>query len=302
VGAGALSLSLAVPMILGANIGTTVTSTIVAMGYVRKKFVRGEFIRAAEVAVVDDIYNIMAVALFFTIEMFTGILSKSATWLAERMVKLPIVGPVLAGFPDFVDIISEPIIEPFVSGFVFLTGGEGFLSAALIGAASFAMLLLGLKWMSGSIQKIIKEKAVKVVDKAFGSPIKSFFVGTSLTCLLQSSSVTLSLAVPFAASGMIDLKKAFPYCVGADIGTTIDPSQIVSYAKFGLVGFMTGFVHVLLNVFGAFLFLCVPGLKELPVRIAERYAKWIVSVNPVLLIVCSTIAFYGIPFLVIFIL
>ena len=61
VGAGTLSFSNAIPMIMGANIGTSVTNTIVSFANVKNPI---EFKRSFASATVHDIFNILAVALF----------------------------------------------------------------------------------------------------------------------------------------------------------------------------------------------------------------------------------------------
>jgi len=54
----ALPLTSAVPMIMGANIGTTITNTIVSVGHIRQG---PEFRRAFAAATVHDFFNILCV-------------------------------------------------------------------------------------------------------------------------------------------------------------------------------------------------------------------------------------------------
>ena len=60
VAAGALSVTGAVPMIMGANIGTTVTNTVVALAHARQT---DEFRRAFSAATMHDFFNLIAVAM-----------------------------------------------------------------------------------------------------------------------------------------------------------------------------------------------------------------------------------------------
>jgi solute carrier family 34 (sodium-dependent phosphate cotransporter) len=66
VGAGTLPVSLAVPMIMGANIGTTVTNTLASLGSIRRA---NEFRRAFAAATVHDFFNLMAVAILLPLEL-----------------------------------------------------------------------------------------------------------------------------------------------------------------------------------------------------------------------------------------
>ena len=65
IGAG-LNVHIAVPMIMGANIGTSVTNTLVAMTQIGD---RKEFERAFAAATVHDMFNWATVILLFTIEV-----------------------------------------------------------------------------------------------------------------------------------------------------------------------------------------------------------------------------------------
>ena len=64
VGSGLLSLNYAIPMVMGANIGTTVTNTLVSFGHVRRE---QEFKRAFAASTMHDFFNLIAVLIFFLI-------------------------------------------------------------------------------------------------------------------------------------------------------------------------------------------------------------------------------------------
>jgi hypothetical protein len=59
-------------MIIGANIGTTVTNTLASLGSIRRA---EEFRRAFEAATVHDFFNLLAVAVLFPLQLATGFLS-----------------------------------------------------------------------------------------------------------------------------------------------------------------------------------------------------------------------------------
>ena len=82
VSGGALTISGAVPMIMGANIGTTVTNTIVSIGYVNRD---SEFRRAFSAATVHDFFNLLAVIILFPLEIAFGIIEKSAMGLGKLL-------------------------------------------------------------------------------------------------------------------------------------------------------------------------------------------------------------------------
>ena len=73
-----LPLLNAVPMVMGANIGTTVTNTIVALGHIGR---RDEFERAFPIAICHDVFNYLAVLVLLPLEIATGFLQSTAGWL-----------------------------------------------------------------------------------------------------------------------------------------------------------------------------------------------------------------------------
>ena len=79
VSSGALSLTGAVPMIMGANIGTTVTNTIVSVGHINRG---NEFKRAFAASTVHDFFNVLAVLILFPLEMMFHGIQNTAEWFA----------------------------------------------------------------------------------------------------------------------------------------------------------------------------------------------------------------------------
>jgi len=65
VSGGALTVTGAIPIIMGANMGTTVTNTLVAMTSMNR---RTEFQRAFAGATMHDFFNLMAIAILFPLE------------------------------------------------------------------------------------------------------------------------------------------------------------------------------------------------------------------------------------------
>ena len=83
VGTGLLGVDDAVPMIMGANIGTTVTNTLASLGHVRRS---NEFRGAFAAATVHDYFNVLAVAVLLPIELVTGVLSNTAKALTDVLL------------------------------------------------------------------------------------------------------------------------------------------------------------------------------------------------------------------------
>ncbi|WP_339610037.1 Na/Pi symporter, partial [uncultured Roseivirga sp.] len=82
VASGTLSLEEAVPIIMGANVGTTLTSTIVALGFISNK---RAFRRAVAVGTIHDFYNIILVLILFPLEHYYGFLSGISFYFSELL-------------------------------------------------------------------------------------------------------------------------------------------------------------------------------------------------------------------------
>ena len=82
VSSGSLTIASSIPMIMGANIGTTVTNTIVSVGHINKGT---EFKRAFAASTVHDFFNILAVIIVFPIEMLFHPLQKTSEWFALKI-------------------------------------------------------------------------------------------------------------------------------------------------------------------------------------------------------------------------
>lgn len=80
VGAGTVSVNLGIYMIMGANIGTSVTNTLVAMGHLGDG---DQLERAFAGATVHDMFNFLSVSILFPIELISGYLNH----LTGAMVK-----------------------------------------------------------------------------------------------------------------------------------------------------------------------------------------------------------------------
>ena len=77
-----LPIANAIPMVMGANIGTTVTNTIVSLAHMGRK---EEFRRAFAVATCHDFFNYLSVLVLLPLELLTGYLRKSATWVSGHL-------------------------------------------------------------------------------------------------------------------------------------------------------------------------------------------------------------------------
>jgi len=256
VATGTLSLSNAIPVIMGANIGTTVTNTIVSMGHITRP---DEFRRAVAGATVHDFFNWLTVLILLPLELLFGIISKPAIALANA---LP--GVDSGGLGD----------TPFetVAGFIGGLLGEIPWLMALVG---LALLFVALRYLVVILKGFVLGRMEGVLDKyVFGNPIKAMAFGLVLTFLVQSSSVTTSLVVPLIGAGILSVPRVFPYMLGANVGTTATAVlaalvAVSSGEPAAVAGLSVAFCHTLFNVFGIVLIYPIPAIRNIPIRMAE---------------------------------
>ena len=260
-----------VPMVLGANIGTTVTNTIVIFG-VKRGMTNQEFGETIPGVIVDDVYEALTISLFFIVEMTTGLISNTVLVLGDFLTQTLGLEEAFAAFDKtIIDIvIKEPIVTPLKNMVTGLFGVR--VGGVLLFIIWFAVIVFSMGLITKGLENLIQTDWEDKVKAAFSSPGRGFLTGFSITWLVGSSSIGSSLIVPFLATKVVDVKKAYPYLVGCNIATTVDLSQIYGYIAGGVVGVMLGSAHVMLNIMALLLWLVSP-LRFVPVAVAEEIGR-----------------------------
>ncbi|QSE98618.1 Na/Pi symporter [Fulvivirga lutea] len=258
VASGSITLADAVPMIMGANIGTTLTSTIVALGYITSK---NEFKRALAAGTVHDFFNILTTLILFPLEYYYGFLSYFAQQIANFFLDPSLsVSDAAIGFKLF-DAI--PITKFIITGV-----GNGLITIII----SFVLLIASLKYLSKKISNVlIANPKDNLKNLIFNNPWKSFGFGAGITAAVQSSSITTSLVIPFVATNRIELKNAMPFILGANIGTTITAFIAVLFKSNAAMSIAV--THLLFNVIGVLIFLPFPVMRNLIISMASRFGS-----------------------------
>lgn len=263
VGAGTLPVSLAVPMVMGANIGTTVTNTLASIGSLRRA---SEFQRAFAAATVHDFFNIIAVALLLPIELATGILSTAADALTDLLHGAEIE----AGQPR-----SSPIRTAVRMPVRFAEANLdiGALASPIFLAVGLVLIFVALTFITRNMRRLVAGGVERVMNRVIGSGggIVGIVVGIGVTVAVQSSSITTSILVPLVAAGVLTLPSAYPITVGANIGTTIT-ALIASLAVQRPEGLTIALVHTLFNLTATLIIFPIRQVRFLPVRLAEMLA------------------------------
>lgn len=284
VASGAVSLEAAVPLVMGANIGTTITGIVVSLGHLgtAKAFRRGFSVASSHV-----IFNLLSVLIFFPLELKWGVLSGSSRYLASHISNWGKAGDGWFWF-------YEGLISPVAGFLAGISGGEYYLLLP----ASLLLLFLCIWGLTLLFrQMLLAEGENQPFARVLARPGFALFSGASVTAALHSSSVTTSLCVMLAATEKLSVKKLFPIVLGANIGTTV--TALMAAIGRSEAAVAIALCHLLFNVAGVILVFPLPFIRSLPLRLA-RWTGTQAQKNLVFAFAYLLILFFALPFILMY--
>jgi sodium-dependent phosphate cotransporter len=288
VAAGVVNTGDAVPMIMGANLGTTVTNTLASLGHVRHDV---EFKRAFAAATVHDLFNILAVIVFLPIELITGYLSSTASWLTDTLIG--------SSGSDFKSPLKQAVKLPakWVKELLSSMGSQGDIKGVLMIVIGLLFIFVSLAFITKNMRLLVADRVETAINHALGagSGIVAMLLGTIITISVQSSSITTSVLVPLAASGVLTLENIYPVTLGANVGTTVT-ALLASLATGSPAAVTVAIVHTLFNISGIIVFYPFQKLRQIPINLANRLSDIAVE-HRSLALSYTLIAFVIVPLL-----
>jgi len=285
VAAGALTVRGAIPIIMGANMGTTVTNTLVAMTSINR---RSEFRRAFAGATMHDFFNLLTILALFPLEMATHVLERSATWLSGLLVGSEAVefeSPIKAACMPLVDLVERGL----ASGLALPDWAAG----AVLVVLALALIFVALAGLTRVLKRVVLDRAEGSLTRWIGGGgLGAMVMGMLLTAAVQSSSITTSLLVPLIGAGLVTLEGGFAVTLGANVGTTVT-ALLASLAGNG-AAVTVAFVHLLFNVAGIVLIYPVRPIRRLPINLA-RYLAHRASRNKLWALLYLVGVFFALP-------
>ena len=278
-----LAVAAAVPYIMGANIGTSITNTIVSLGHIVN---REEFKRAFSASVVHDFFNILAVIIIFPLELIFGIISKFSIALSSLLV-----GTGGGTFTSPIKLITKPTVKWIEH----LFQQQSIVEAnALMLIAALAFLFFSLRSLTKLIKSLVMFRLQAFFDThIFRTTLRAMFFGIIITILVQSSSITTSLVIPLAGAGILNLRQIFPYTLGANIGTTVT-SLLASMVSGTIAPLAVALGHLSFNLLGIGLLWPIKRVREIPIHLAEWFSN-LATKNKIYPLLYLLIVFFLIP-------
>ncbi|MGG2398230.1 Na/Pi symporter [Pseudomonas sp. SH1-B] len=266
--AGGLPIPIAIPLIMGANIGTSLTSTIVSLGHIRSG---EEFRRAFSAATVHDAFNITAVTILLPLELLFHPLQRLSESLAGLLVSDASVDMKSV---NFMKTLLSPAADVLNASVSWLPGAMwSGIALILIGVA---MILFVVTAIGKVLRKVMVGRAKDIMHASVGrGPLSGIASGTVITVLVQSSSTTTALIVPLAGSGVFNLRQVYPFTLGTNIGTCVT-ALLAATAITGAtaeLAMQIALVHLLFNLLGILIIYSLPFLRGVPPMIAEGLAS-----------------------------
>lgn len=263
VASGSIALESAIPIIMGANVGTTITSTIVALGFITKK---KEFRRAVAAGTYHDFFNILTVLILFPLEYYYGFLSGISEQIANTFFDQQGAANSKISFLGGLGFLVNWAVQLINNGFILIILSFALLFGSILFFRRMLSGMLGLGNSPGG-----RDQGTGIQRFFFRSPIKSFGWGLMITAAIRSSTITTSLVVPLVAKKVIRLNQAVPFILGANIGTTI--TAFIASMSNSNIAISIAISHFLFNTIGVMIFALVPYVKTIPVNLAKGLGK-----------------------------
>ena len=282
VAGGALSVPGAIPIVIGANIGTSVTNTLVSIGHISRP---AEFQRAFAAATVHDFFNLLAVLILFPLQLTTNFLGIASEFLGRTLSEsggLTLVNPI------------KLVVDPVADAIARLTGESG----VIILIIAIVLLFVSLRYIMANLKVLVIGRVEAFFDAVlFKTALRAMAFGLVLTIMVQSSSITTSLAVPLAGAGILTLQQIFPMTLGANMGTTIT-AMLAALVTGSEAAVTVAFAHVLFNIFGITL---IWPIRRVPIFLATTLADCVLRSRLVPFAYIGTV-FFLIPLILIYLL
>ncbi|XP_047736597.1 sodium-dependent phosphate transport protein 2B [Hyalella azteca] len=261
VNSGILKVPAAVPMIMGSNVGTSVTNTIVSLTQMGDRDV---FRRAFAGATVHDMFNWLAVLVLLTVEIISGKLRCLCTGLVTNDWS-----KIAGGDVKLLNVITDPFTKTIIQ-----------LERKVLEG-----------WSNNNpsydnVSSLLKHGCLKDVNKrSIPGSCGYVFEGTTMSdtvvgiILLMASLLVLCVALVLIVKilssimkglGLITVDRSYPLTLGSNIGTTTT-ALLAAVAGTGAGiknSIQIALVHLFFNIFGIIMFYPIP-FTRLPIVLAK---------------------------------
>lgn len=307
VGTNVLDVSMAIPVIMGANIGTSSTNSIVALGQLHDM---KQFRLAFSAATVHDIFNILSVAVLLPIEMISNacgfaLLENLTLAMTQNLVGInsktfksplkyvvaPLIKKIITIDKNLIKSLANGCLtcnttnsqqrsQDIITSGIFKTFGDiaGSICALIL---SIVVLCIALYFMVKTLQKLVLDNKQGCIIKGIKKTLSingylSMLFGLLLTVAVQSSSVTTSTFVPLVGLSIITIEQMLPLTLGANLGTTFT-AFLSALVTSTVPAIQIALCHLFFNIFGILIWYPIPKMRSIPIKISNHIGNLAVS-------------------------
>lgn len=229
VAADILDVRQAIPIVMGANIGTSVTNTLVSIGQITDV---GDFRRAFAGATVHDMFNWLAVIVLLPLEVLTGYLYELSKLVVDSMH--------LQTYEDANKDLLKAITKPFTKLIVEVDSKE-INKIATDGETDISLLKTCCK--SKTITKLNMTGSV-ISEKICTKNCSHLFMGSGLTDA-GAGSIMLVVSLILLCVCLFSIVKILNSLLQGNIRKVI--KKFVNYEFPGKAAYFTGYLAILIG-------------------------------------------------------
>ncbi|MEE1773769.1 Na/Pi symporter [Streptomyces sp. JV185] len=185
---------------------------------------------------------------------------------------------------NFIRAATGPVEHVVIHATSHISSTLGPLFTIVTGAA---LILVAVRYLGKLLKLLMVGRARDVLIKAVGrNPYLAMASGMGVTVVTQSSTITTSVLVPFAGTGILTPAQVYPVVVGSNLGTTFTVvfAAFAGVGQDAKIGLQAAFVHLVCNVFAIVAIYVIPLLRLVPLFCAENLAliaskhRWVLAV------------------------
>jgi len=124
------------------------------------------------------------------------------------------------------------------------------------------VLIICLVGLVALLRAMLLGASTRIIYKATNiNPLLAMIIGTGVTVLVQSSSITTSALIPLAGVGVLQLEQIYPLTLGADIGTTFT-ALMAAMVSSNLGSLQIALAHLFFNLTGIVIWYPIPFMRH----------------------------------------
>ncbi|KAG9510347.1 Sodium-dependent phosphate transport protein 2B [Fragariocoptes setiger] len=244
VGSGVLTVRQGIPIIMGANVGTSVTNTIVSLvEYGNKK----NFGIAITAGIVHDMQNVMTVIFMLPLELLVHFLERSSDWFVN-LIGLDTHTEV--GELQFLSYLVKPLVD--------------------------LIIIVDTERIGKIAPETLIDSSVSLIKRC----LREETIGMILTIILHSSGVFTSMLVPLAGGNVLSLIQIYELTLGSNVGTTTTGiiAALSAQSRFPRETLQVALCHCIFNVAGIVMFYAFPYTK-LPLWASKQFDSEVLNLK-----------------------